>query len=53
MANLAGAFGILISAAVGTLFLVPAHGLAQADVFSSGPVRLLGGRIHVTVGGPD
>ena len=26
-----GAFGILIGAAVGTLFLVPAHGSAQRD----------------------
>ncbi len=29
MVSRAGAFGILISAAVGTLFLVPAHGSAQ------------------------
>ena len=41
-----GAFGILIGAAVGTLFLVPAHGSAQdslsvscADVYSRSPLE--------------
>ena len=32
-----GGFGVLISAAVGTLFLVPEHGLAQAQVFRQDP----------------
>ena len=32
-----GVFGILIGAAVGTLFLVPAHGSAQADVLRLDP----------------
>ena len=32
-----GAFGILMGAAVGTLFLVPAHGLAQWGVFEVDP----------------
>ena len=32
-----GAFGILIGAAVGTLFLVPAQGSAQAEVFRLDP----------------
>jgi len=41
-----GAFGILMSAAVGTLFFVPAHGSAQdalsvlcADVYSRSPLE--------------
>ena len=37
MASRDGAFGILIGAAVGTLLLVPAHGLAQADVLRLDP----------------
>ena len=32
-----GAFGIVIGAAVGTLFLVPAQGSAQAEVFRLDP----------------
>ena len=32
-----GVFGILIGAAVGTLFLVPAHGLAQAELLRLDP----------------
>ncbi len=32
-----GAIGILIGAAVGTPFLVPTHGLAQADVLRLDP----------------
>ena len=32
-----GAFDLLIGAAVGTLFLSPAHGLAQADVLRLDP----------------
>ena len=46
MASRDGAFGILIGAAVGTLFLVPAHGSAQdslsvscADVYSRSPLE--------------
>ncbi len=41
-----GTVGVLMSAAVGTLFLVPAHGLAQdspsvscADVYSRSPLE--------------
>ena len=44
-----GAWGILIGATIGTLFLVPAHGSAQG--FSRGVVR--GSLFPVTVGGPD
>ena len=32
-----GAFGIVMGAVVGTLFLVPEHGLAQAEVFRADP----------------
>ena len=32
-----GGFGVLIGTAVGTLFLVPAHGSAQAEVFRQDP----------------
>ena len=37
MASRDGAFGLLIGAAVGTLFLVPAHGLAQWAPFEVDP----------------
>ena len=37
MVSRGGAFGVLIGAAVGTLFLVPAHGSAQWGVFEVDP----------------
>ena len=37
MASRDGAFGVLMGAAVGTLFLVPAHGLAQWELFEVDP----------------
>ena len=41
-----GAFGLLIGAAVGTLFLVPAHGLAQGVI--SRPDPCSGSVIHLS-----
>ena len=37
MVSRVGAFGILMGAAVGTLFLVPAHGSAQWELFHGNP----------------